>query len=110
MHTELAGHHAQPEFSLQDLKLQVDDGTRLNSELKEQVAVAERRNALLQAEVEELRSLQEQTERSRRLAEEELLEATEKINLFHVQVGPINSPLAASAGWRQQFPHSQPWS
>lgn len=90
--------------------MQVDDGTRLHSELKEQVAVAERRNALLQAEVEELRSLQEQTERSRRLAEEELLEATEKINLFHVQVGPINSPSAASAGWRQQFPHSQPQS
>lgn len=90
--------------------MQVDDSTCLNSELKEQVAVAERRNALLQAEVEELKSLQEQTERSRRLAEEELLEATEKINLFHAQVGPINSPLASSAGWRQKFLHSQPWS
>ncbi|XP_060990295.1 myosin-15 [Dama dama] len=75
----------QLQTQIKDLKLQVDDGTRLHSELKERVAVAERRNALLQAEVEELRSLQEQTERSRRLAEEELLEATEKVNLFHVQ-------------------------
>lgn len=74
--------------------MQLEDSTRLNSELKEQVAVAERRNTLLQSELEELRSFQEQTERGRRLAEEELLEATEKINLFHAQVGPINSPLA----------------
>uniref|UniRef100_A0A8C6DWD5 Myosin heavy chain 15 n=1 Tax=Moschus moschiferus TaxID=68415 RepID=A0A8C6DWD5_MOSMO len=75
----------QLQTQIKDLQVQVDDSTCLNSELKEQVAVAERRNALLQAEVEELRSLQEQTERSRRLAEEELLEATEKINLFHAQ-------------------------
>ncbi|XP_010836860.1 PREDICTED: myosin-15 [Bison bison bison] len=75
----------QLQTQVKDLQVQVDDSTCLNSELKEQVAVAERRNALLQAEVEELRSLQEQTERSRRLAEEELLEATEKINLFHAQ-------------------------
>lgn len=81
-------------FLLQDLRVQLEDSTRLNSELKEQVAVAERRNTLLQSELEELRSFQEQTERGRRLAEEELLEATEKINLFHAQVGPINSPLA----------------
>ncbi|XP_027369819.1 myosin-15 [Bos indicus x Bos taurus] len=75
----------QLQTQVKDLQVQVDDSTCMNSELKEQVAVAERRNALLQAEVEELRSLQEQTERSRRLAEEELLEATEKINLFHAQ-------------------------
>ncbi|KAJ1071243.1 hypothetical protein K5549_021025, partial [Capra hircus] len=75
----------QLQTQIKELQVQVDDSRCLNSELKEQVAVTERRNALLQAEVEELRSLQEQTERSRRLAEEELLEATEKINLFHAQ-------------------------
>ena len=72
--------------------MQLDDSTHLNSELKEQVALAERRNVLLQSELEELRSLQEQRERGRRLAEEELLEVTERINLFHTQVGPISSP------------------
>lgn len=81
-----------PCFLSQDLRVQLDDSTHLNSELKEQVAVAERRNSLLQSELEELRSLQEQTERGRKLAEEELLEATERINLLHTQVGPINSP------------------
>uniref|UniRef100_A0A8C3YQK6 Myosin heavy chain 15 n=1 Tax=Catagonus wagneri TaxID=51154 RepID=A0A8C3YQK6_9CETA len=75
----------QLQIQIKDLQVQLEDSTRLNSELKEQLAVAEQRNALLHSELEELRSLQEQTERGRRLAEEELLEATEKINLFHAQ-------------------------
>ncbi|ELK18146.1 Myosin-15 [Pteropus alecto] len=75
----------QLQTQIKDLRVQLDDSTHLNSELKEQVAVAERHNSLLKSELEELRSLQEQTERGRRLAEEELLEATERINLFHTQ-------------------------
>uniref|UniRef100_A0A8C4LVB5 Myosin heavy chain 15 n=1 Tax=Equus asinus asinus TaxID=83772 RepID=A0A8C4LVB5_EQUAS len=75
----------QLQIQIKDLRVQLDDSTHLNSELKEQVAVAERRNSLLQSELEELRSLQEQTERGRKLAEEELLEATERINLLHTQ-------------------------
>nr|XP_010969056.2 myosin-15 isoform X2 [Camelus bactrianus] len=75
----------QLQIQIKDLRVQLEDSTQLNSELKEQVAVAERRSSLLQSELEELRSLQEQTERGRRLAEDELLEATEKINLFHTQ-------------------------
>ncbi|KAM5332431.1 LOW QUALITY PROTEIN: myosin-15 [Glossophaga mutica] len=75
----------QLQVQIKDLRVQLDDSTHQNNELKEQVALAERCNSLLQSELEELRSLQEQTERGRRLAEEELLEATEKINLFHTQ-------------------------
>ncbi|KAM6162858.1 LOW QUALITY PROTEIN: myosin-15 [Erethizon dorsatum] len=75
----------QLQSQMKDLQLQLDDSTHLNSDLKEQVAVAERRNSLLQSELEELRSLQEQTERGRKLAEKELLEATDRINLFHIQ-------------------------
>lgn len=71
--------------------MQLDDSTHLNSDLKEQVAVVERRNSLLQSELEELRSLQEQTERGRKLAEKELLEATDRVNLFHIQVRSIVS-------------------
>lgn len=48
--------------------------------------VTERRNNLLAAEVEELRVQLEQNERSRKLAEHELLEATERVNLLHSQV------------------------
>ncbi|KAM5281424.1 myosin-15 [Ctenodactylus gundi] len=70
---------------MKDLQVQLDDSTRLGSDLKEQVATTERRNSLLQSELEELRSLQEQTERGRKLAEKELLAATERITLFHTQ-------------------------
>ncbi|XP_069928134.1 myosin-15 [Oryctolagus cuniculus] len=70
---------------MKDLQRKLDDSTLMNSDLKEQVAVAEQRNSLLQSELEELRFLQEQSERGRKLAEEELLEATERINLFHTQ-------------------------
>lgn len=49
--------------------------------------VTERRNILLAAEVEELRAQLEQNERARKLAEHELLEATERVNLLHSQVG-----------------------
>ncbi|XP_014647754.1 PREDICTED: myosin-15 [Ceratotherium simum simum] len=75
----------QLQIQVKDLRVQLDDSTHLNSELKEQVAAAERHNSLLQSELEELRSLQEQTDRGRRLAEEELLEATERVNLLHTQ-------------------------
>ncbi|XP_032154811.1 myosin-15 [Sapajus apella] len=75
----------QLQIQIKDLQMQLDDSTQLNSDLKEQVAMAERRNSLLQSELEELRSLQEQTERGCRLSERELLEATEKISLFYTQ-------------------------
>jgi len=49
--------------------------------------VTERRNGLLAAEVEELRVLLEQNDRTRKLAEQELLECSERVNLLHTQVG-----------------------
>ncbi|XP_040836853.1 myosin-15 [Ochotona curzoniae] len=70
---------------MKDLQLQLDNSTLVSSDLKEQVAVAEQRNSLLQSELEELRFLQEQSERGRKVAEEELLETTERLNLFHMQ-------------------------
>ncbi|XP_012883976.1 PREDICTED: myosin-15 [Dipodomys ordii] len=75
----------QLQSQMKDLQVQLDDSTHLNNDLKEQVTLAEQRNSLLQSELEELRCLQEQTERGRRLAEKELLEVTEKISLFHTQ-------------------------
>ena len=48
----------------------------------------ERRANLQQAEIEELRATLEQTERSRKIAEQELLDASERVQLLHTQVGP----------------------
>ena len=40
----------------------------------------------MQAELEELRALLEQTERARKLAEQELLDVSERVQLLHSQV------------------------
>ena len=63
----------------------------------------ERRNNLLQAELEELRAVVEQTERSRKLAEQELIETSERVQLLHSQVSnsPGHSWREARAGWTQ---------
>lgn len=58
--------------------------------------VTERRNNLLAAEMEELRALLEQNDRARKLAEHELLEATERVNLLHSQVSRVKSTLKSS--------------
>nr|XP_009935846.1 PREDICTED: myosin-7-like [Opisthocomus hoazin] len=70
---------------LKDTQLQLDDVVRANEDLKENMAIVERRNDLLQAELEELRAVVEQTERARKLAEQELLEAGERVQLLHSQ-------------------------
>ncbi|XP_078473880.1 myosin-7-like [Lampetra planeri] len=70
---------------LKELQVQLDDALREGEDCKEQAAAVERRSALLVAELEELRSALDQTERGRRLAEQELLEATERVNLLHSQ-------------------------
>ncbi|KFP34706.1 Myosin heavy chain, skeletal muscle, adult, partial [Chlamydotis macqueenii] len=68
---------------LKDTQIHLDDALRTQEDLKEQVAMVERRANLLQAEVEELRAALEQTERSRKVAEQELLDATERVQLLH---------------------------
>ncbi|KAK5912992.1 hypothetical protein CesoFtcFv8_002817 [Champsocephalus esox] len=79
------------QVQIKDIQLELDDTTHQNEELKEQVAMTERRNNLLGAEVEELRAQLEQNDRARKLAEHELLEATERVNLLHSQnTGLIN--------------------
>lgn len=55
--------------------------------MKEQVGMSERRANLMQAEIEELRGALEQTERGRKVAEQELLDASERVALLHSQVG-----------------------
>ncbi|CAH2317090.1 myosin-4-like [Pelobates cultripes] len=70
---------------LKDTQLHLDDALRGQEDMKEQLAVVERRNNLQQAEIEEIRSALEQTERSRKIAEQELLDASERVQLLHTQ-------------------------
>uniref|UniRef100_A0A8P4KMZ5 Myosin-6 n=1 Tax=Dicentrarchus labrax TaxID=13489 RepID=A0A8P4KMZ5_DICLA len=78
---QLKGVHTH----LKDSQLQLDDTLRANDDLKENIAIVERRNNLLQAELDELRSVVEQTERGRKLAEQELLDVSERVQLLHSQ-------------------------
>lgn len=78
-------------LSRKDSQLHLDDALRSNEDLKEQLAIVERRNGLLLEELEEMKAALEQTERTRRLSEQELLDASDRVQLLHSQVGA--SPL-----------------
>uniref|UniRef100_A0A8D0D696 Myosin heavy chain, fast skeletal muscle-like n=1 Tax=Sander lucioperca TaxID=283035 RepID=A0A8D0D696_SANLU len=70
---------------LKDAQLHLDEAIRGQEDMKEQVAMVERRNSLMLAEIEELRSALEQTERGRKVAEQELVDASERVGLLHSQ-------------------------
>ncbi|XP_063071718.1 myosin heavy chain, fast skeletal muscle-like [Engraulis encrasicolus] len=70
---------------LKDAQLHLDEAVRGQEDMKEQVAMVERRNGLMIAEIDELRSALEQTERGRKVAEQELQDASERVGLLHSQ-------------------------
>uniref|UniRef100_A0A3Q2Y1M6 Myosin heavy chain, fast skeletal muscle n=1 Tax=Hippocampus comes TaxID=109280 RepID=A0A3Q2Y1M6_HIPCM len=70
---------------LKDAQLHLDEAIRGQEDMKEQVAMVERRNGLMVAEIEELRAALEQTERGRKVAEQELVDASERVGLLHSQ-------------------------
>ncbi|KAG7244617.1 hypothetical protein INR49_029636, partial [Caranx melampygus] len=70
---------------LKDAQLHLDEAIRSQEDMKEQVAMVERRNNLMLAEIEELRAALEQTERGRKVAEQELVDASERVGLLHSQ-------------------------
>ncbi|XP_063071728.1 myosin heavy chain, fast skeletal muscle [Engraulis encrasicolus] len=70
---------------LKDAQLHLDDAIRGQDDMKEQVAMVERRNGLMMAEIEELRAALEQTDRGRKVAEQELVDASERVGLLHSQ-------------------------
>ncbi|KAM3873785.1 myosin heavy chain, fast skeletal muscle-like isoform 1-T1 [Diretmus argenteus] len=70
---------------LKDAQLHLDDAVRAQEDFKEQAAMVDRRNGLMVAEIEELRVGLEQTERGRKVAEQELVDASERVGLLHSQ-------------------------
>lgn len=69
-----------------DSQLHLDDALRENDDLKEQLAVIERRNNLMMTELEQMRAALEQTERARKVSEQELTDASERVQILHSQV------------------------
>ncbi|XP_035471646.1 myosin heavy chain, fast skeletal muscle-like [Scophthalmus maximus] len=73
------------QVQLKDAQIHLDDSIRGLDDMKEQCAMMERRTSLMQAEIEELRAVVEQTERSRKMAEQELVDVSERAGLLHSQ-------------------------
>lgn len=105
---DLADARPVPDSSLthirlppQDSQLHLDEALRSNEDLKEQLAIVERRNGLLLEELEEMKVALEQTERTRRLSEQELLDASDRVQLLHSQVHPSSLHPGPTLGGRQ---------
>lgn len=94
---------------MKDSQLHLDDALRSNEDLKEQLAMVERRNILLQEELEEMKVALEQTERTRKLSEQELMDATDRVQLLHSQVSPFLLHSGSTLGVRRD-PGSVEWS
>ncbi|XP_055509685.1 myosin-4 [Leucoraja erinacea] len=83
--SEAQKHLRNIQGQLKDTLIQLDDACRSQEDLKEQLAMLERRSGLQQAEIEELRAALEQTDRARKIAEQELIDVTERVQLLHSQ-------------------------
>ncbi|RXM31511.1 Myosin heavy chain, fast skeletal muscle [Acipenser ruthenus] len=66
-------------------QMHLDDAMRSSEDIKEQYAMVEHRSYLMQAEIEEMRAALEETERGRKIAEQELVDARECVQLLHSQ-------------------------
>lgn len=77
-----------PSFShvFQDTQVHLDDALHGQEVLKEQLAIVERRAALMTTEIEEMRAALEQSDRCRKMAEQEVVDVSEKIQFLHTQV------------------------
>ncbi|XP_059767991.1 myosin-8-like, partial [Balaenoptera ricei] len=80
---ETQKHLCSVQSQLKDSQLHLDDALRSSEDLKEQLALVEHRNGLSLEEPEERKVALARTERTRKLAEHELLEASDRVQLLH---------------------------
>ena len=78
-------------ISPQELQVQVDDEQRAREDLRDQFQLTERRCNSLLAELEELRAALESSERSRKLAEAELSESSDRVSELTVSVHSLTA-------------------
>nr|XP_045582187.1 myosin heavy chain, muscle-like isoform X2 [Procambarus clarkii] len=83
--SDLQKHIKKLQIDVKDLELRVEEEQRSASEYREQYGIAERRANAINAELEESRSLLEQSDRGRRQAESELRDVLEQVNSFAAQ-------------------------
>ena len=81
-----SGNPLPPPSLTQDLQVQMDEDARQHDELREKYSLQERRLCLMQGEMEELRGGLEASERARKQIEQELVDTTERLSEFNMQV------------------------
>lgn len=77
---------------IKEMQDQMDEDQRIHEEMREQYSVQERKLNILISELEEVRSSLESNERARKIAEQELIEITERVNMMSAH----NSALASA--------------
>ncbi|XP_042212132.1 myosin heavy chain, muscle-like isoform X2 [Homarus americanus] len=82
---ELQKHIKKIQIEMKDQQAILEDEQRLSSEYREQCAISERRANTLQGDLEESRTLLEQSDRGRRYAESELSDCQEQLNMITAQ-------------------------
>ena len=87
--SDLQKHIKKLQGELKDMSVRVEEEQRLSAEYREQYGIAERRANALNGELEESRTLLEQSDRGRRQAEGELAEASESLNDVTAQANSL---------------------
>ena len=88
--SDLQKHIKKLTFDIKDMEARVEEEQRCSSEYREQYGIAERRSNALNGELEESRTLLEQSDRARRQAESDLGEATETLNELSASTNSMN--------------------
>jgi len=88
--SDLNKHIKKLTMEIKDLELRAEEEQRLASEYREQYGIAERRANALSGELEESRTLLEQSDRARRQADTDLGEANETLNELSASTNNLN--------------------
>lgn len=84
-HSEMQKAFKKLQTEYKDMELKVEDQHRTASEYREQLGISDRRGNALQGELEETRSLLEQSDRARRQADADLTDAQDQLNQLNSQ-------------------------
>lgn len=77
---DMQRHLKKMQAEMKDMQVRLEEEQRLASELREQLGISERRSNALHGELDESRTLLEQSDRGRRQAESDLADANEHIS------------------------------
>lgn len=88
-HADLQKSYKKLSIEYKDTQTKAAEETRIASEYREQYGISERRANALHSELEESRTLLEQSDRGRRMAETDLSETKDSLNGLSAQYGAV---------------------